>query len=258
MKRRLFGLCLTVILVLASAAAAYADDREGAAGWQVTFDGKKMDDNFTAAEMKDEINSLEPGDTVELTVTVKNTFDGQADWYMANKVTEILEKDNSIDGGIYDYLLTYTNKKTKKTTTLYSSEKFGGTGKNPGLSGATQSLDEYFYLDRLGSGESGVVKLKVALDGETLTNNYQGTDAELRMDFAAELIREDAGNNGGRSESSGSGNRREVIKTGDQSRVLVYVVMMLGAGLVLLLLAVLRMRKEREEYAAEDGRKGRN
>ncbi len=263
MKKRLFGLCLTVVLVLAFAVTASADEKEGTAGWQVTFDGKKMDDNFTAADIKDEINSLEPGDTVELTITLRNVSGSQTDWYMANKVTDVLEKNNSADGGIYDYLLTYMDNATGESTTLYSSEKFGGTGKYPGLSGAAQSLEEYFYLDRLGDGETGVVKLKVALDGETLTNNYQGTDAELRMDFAVELVPQDTdsgnpGNSGsnenGSSRNTGNRNNREVIKTGDQARVMLYVLLMLGAGLVFLLLAFVRMRRETEnEYAAADG-----
>ena len=114
---------------------------------------------------------MQPGDSVELTITLKNDFDGQADWYMKNKVLETLEDAGNAAGGAYDYLLTYTDT-AGETTTLYSSQKFGGDGKinGVGLHGATKTLENYFYLDRMGKDATGVVKLKVALDGETLVD----------------------------------------------------------------------------------------
>ncbi len=188
-KWRSAGVTAVLCFLLASSVSVWAEDRQGASGWQVTFDGKKMESNFTSADMSNEAGAMQPGDSVELTVTIKNTFDGQADWYMKNEVLESLEDAGDAAGGAYDYLLTYTDIKGQ-TTTLYSSEKFGGDGKigGVGLHGATNSLQNYFYLDRMGNGESGVVKLKVALDGETLVNDYQNTLARLQMDFATELV----------------------------------------------------------------------
>lgn len=255
-KERLLSLvrtvALTSALVLSSSMVlgqnASAEDRKGASGWQVTFDGKKMSSNFTTANMGDEINAMQPGDSVELTISLKNTHNSQADWYMKNEVLETLEDAGGASGGAYDYLLTYTDKKGE-TTTLYSSEKFGGDGKinGVGLHGATTTLDEYFYLDRMGNGDTGVVKLKVALDGETLVNNYQNTYAKLQMDFATELVQ------AGTTTTQTPGRGREVIKTGDQAQVMLYVLLMLGAGLVLMLLVMVRMREERREaYVAED------
>ena len=261
MKRRMGSLSglgpaivLTAALVLGSSMAsrttAFAEDRQGASGWQVTFDGKKMSSNFTTANMGDEINQMQPGDSVELTISLKNTCKEEADWYMKNEVLSTLEDAGNAAGGAYDYLLTYTD--TKGTlTTLYSSEKFGGDGRinGVGLHGATTTLENYFYLDRMGKGDTGVVKLKVALDGETLVNNYQNTYAKLQMDFATELV-------GGVSAPPGNtpGRNREVIKTGDQTQVMLYVLLMLGAGLILMLLAVMRMRRDRdEEFEKETG-----
>ncbi len=250
MKKRLIALCLAGILALASSVTTFAEDRKGASGWQVSFDGKKMSNNFSKSDMDDEIYAMEPGDSVELTISLKNTFNGQADWYMRNEVLETLEKSDEVSGGAYDYLLTYTDIKGT-TTTLYSSEKFGGEGRynGVGLKGATTTLDEYFYLDRLGNGETGVVKLKVALDGETLVNSYQNTLAVLQMDFATELVQ--PGTTAART--PGSTRNREIIKTGDQSQIMLYILLALGAGLVLLLMAFLRMRREEEEMEPETG-----
>ena len=127
-KRRSAGVMAVLCFLLASSVSVWAEDRQGASGWQVTFDGKKMESNFTSADMSNEAGAMQPGDSVELTVTIKNTFDGQADWYMKNEVLESLEDAGDAAGGAYDYLLTYTDIKGQ-TTTLYSSEKFGGDGK---------------------------------------------------------------------------------------------------------------------------------
>lgn len=248
-RRLLYG--LAAFLILASSLTVQAEDRKGASGWQVTFDGKKMKSNFNSSKINDEVIALQPGDSVELTIKLKNNYKGEVDWYMKNEVLETLEDAGEAAGGAYDYLLTYTDK-SKKTTTLYSSEKFGGDGRinGVGLHGATKTLDNYFYLDRTKKGDTGVVKLKVALDGETLVNDYQNTIARLQMDFATELAGNGAGNNGG---SGGSGGRREVIKTGDQTQMLLFVLLTLGAGLVFLLTVFIRLRRDSEEEESYEG-----
>ena len=259
-KKRLAGLSLTAcrasaVFLLAAAAGiladsvtAFAEDRQGASGWEVTFNGKKMESNFTSANIGDEINAMQPGDSVELTITLRNDFDGKADWYMKNEVLDALEDAKEAEGGAYDYLLTYKDA-AGETSTLYSSEKFGGDGRinGVGLHGATNTLDDYFYLDRMGKDARGVVKLKVALDGETLVNDYQNTFARLQMDFATELVEDEDTPTPTPTTRNRNIINREIIKTGDQTKVMLYVSLMLAAGLVLMLLAVIRMRREQEE-----------
>lgn len=253
-KWKHISLMAVLIFVLASSVSVLAEDRQGASGWQVTFDGKKLESNFTSADMSNEANAMQPGDSVEFTVTVKNTFDGKADWYMKNEVLQSLEDAGDAAGGAYDYLLTYTDT-AGQTTTLYSSEKFGGEGKinGVGLHGATQTLQNYFYLDRMGNGESGTVKLKVALDGETLVNDYQNTLARLQMDFATELVSGTGtgtpNSPGGPGGGDGGGSSRTAVKTGDDTKIMGYLVMMFVSGLVLLTGAVILFRRQQEEEA---------
>ena len=256
MKRIVRGACRIVALTLflAVSVTALAEDRQGASGWQVSFNGKKMESNFTTGNMSDEVNSMQPGDSVELTITLKNTFDGQADWYMKNEVLEALEDAGGAAGGAYDYLLTYTDA-AGETSTLYSSEKFGGDGRigGVGLHGATTTLKDYFYLDRMGDGAAGTVKLKVALDGETLVNDYQNTLARLQMDFATELVTPGTPTPG---TPGGSGtSEKKLIKTGDETDVMRNVVVMFVSGLVLLVGAFLLLRRQKEEPAVAEGRK---
>lgn len=240
MKKRLLCFGIVVLLALTSALTVSAEDRQGASGWQVTFDGKSLDSNFTKGKMDDELYNMQPGDSVELTISLKNTYNGEADWYMKNQVLETLEKaGNKAEGGAYDYLLTYTDAKGTMTT-LYASEKFGGdeTKNGEGLLAATKTLDDYFYLGRMSKGDTGTVKLKVALDGETLVGTYQNTLASLQMDFATEL-----------PTSRTTSLRPRSVRTGDQANIVLYVALSLIAGLVFLIVAILRLKKARQEVA---------
>ncbi|MCI8465919.1 MAG: hypothetical protein HFI63_08700 [Lachnospiraceae bacterium] len=262
MKRRFKGLSLAaaLVLLLTSSMTAFAEDRQGASGWQVSFNGKKMESNFTSGGMNDEVGAMQPGDSVELTITLKNDFDGQADWYMKNEVLQSLEDAGDAAGGAYDYLLTYTDT-AGETTTLYSSEKFGGDGRinGVGLHGATTTLEDYFYLDRMGSNASGTVKLKVALDGETLVNDYQNTLARLQMDFATELVSGTPGTPGTPTTPGGNTGTPtgKVIKTGDEADIMRNLLIMFGSGLILLVGGLVLLRRGREEKVpAETGTTG--
>lgn len=226
-----------------TAVTAFAEDRQGASGWQVTFDGKNMESNFTSSDISDEAIAMQPGDSVELTITLKNNYDGEVDWYMKNEVLEALEDAGKSEGGAYDYLLTYTDTKGELST-LYSSEKFGGEGRigGVGLHGAANTLEDYFYLDRMGKGETGVVKLKVALDGETLVNDYQNTLAKLQMDFATEL-------------AGSEGQRQRLVKTGDESKTLLFVILLFVSGMGLLIGAMFMLRdSQRKKETAEEAK----
>ena len=85
--------------------------------------------------------------------------------------------------------MTYRNGAGEEAT-LYSSENVGGDGKGglpeQGLHEATDSLEDFFYLDTLDAGGEGLITLKVCLDGETQGNAYQDTMAKLQMNFAVE------------------------------------------------------------------------
>ena len=50
-KWKSISLAAVLILILASSVSVLAEDRQGASGWKVTFDSKKMESNFTSADM---------------------------------------------------------------------------------------------------------------------------------------------------------------------------------------------------------------
>ena len=194
MKKKILCLVMTLVMTAGAATTAFARDYQGADGWQVTFDGSKMSSNFQDNDVTDEMANIQPGDSIELKVNVMNSDSGSTDWYMTNEVIQTLEDaQQSAAGGGYSYRLTYVGS-DKKETVLYDSTTVGGEGSSKageGLKQVDNSTQEYFYLGRLASQESGTVHLTVGVEGETQGNGYQLTLAKLRMNFATEKVAQD-------------------------------------------------------------------
>ncbi len=268
MKKRWMGLLLACAMVLGDGAAARAEDYKGDPGWSVEFTGSKMESNFNTSDINDAIYDLQPGDSIDISVALKNTAGGSVDWWMTNKVLQSLEDSQRVAAsGGYTYTLAYQPPRGELET-LYSSDTVGGerTGDmdvGEGLHEATESLDEYFYLDTLGTGEQGTISLTVALDGETQGNTYQDTLANLTLNFAVEERRNpvpvndgddgDGGNGGdGGGEDGGGGNpgrgpEGQPPRTSDDSSLMLYVGISLGSGLALLLVALYSLHRSRRE-----------
>ena len=191
MKRNWMGLLLACSMMLGDGATAFAEDYQGDPGWAVDFTGSGMESNFNTSDINDAIYNLQPGDSIDISVALKNTGANDADWWMTNKVLQSLEDSQRVAAsGGYSYILTYQPPRGELET-LYSSDTVGGerTGDmdvGEGLHEATESLSEYFYLDTLKAGEQGTISLTVALDGETQGNTYQDTLANLTLNFAVE------------------------------------------------------------------------
>jgi hypothetical protein len=160
---------------------------------------------------------------------------------MTNKVIKSMEDNSVANGGAYTYKLTYTNPGSK-VTTLYDSETVGGetTTGGQGLHEATNGLEDYFFLDTLKTGQSGKVTLKIGLDGETQGNNYQDTLADLQMNFAVELEKKG-------TTTENVVNRTNVVRTGDEMRLMPLYIGMVVSGALFLALAVIGRRADREE-----------
>ena len=51
MKKKILCLVLTLVLTAGAATTAFAKDYQGADGWNVTFDGSKMNSNFQDSDV---------------------------------------------------------------------------------------------------------------------------------------------------------------------------------------------------------------
>ena len=266
MKKKILCLVMTLVMTAGAATTAFARDYQGADGSQVTFDGSKMSSNFQDNDVTDEMANIQPGDSIELKVNVMNSDSGSTDWYMTNEVIQTLEDaQQSAAGGGYSYRLTYVGS-DKKETVLYDSTTVGGEGSSKtgeGLKQVDNSTQEYFYLGRLASQESGTVHLTVGVEGETQGNGYQLTLAKLRMNFATEKVAQDTVTTIEKTEKTEVREEDKVItttkrvKTGDTNLMLRYSVIALASGVVCLILAVVTMnrRKKEAETAQRKGEK---
>lgn len=253
---------MAVAMTVGITATAHAEDFVSSRNWLVDFDGDKMNSNFSSQEMAEEIYGILPGDTMELQVKIKNSGKDDTDWYMSNEVLESLEEGSAAEGGAYTYVLSYYDPSGEEAV-LYDSQTVGGEGSVAGLEGlhqATDSLEDYFYLDRLTKGETAAVYLRVELDGETQGNSYQNTLASLQMNFAVEkaapATRVEQGEDTIiRKTVTGASNtvRRTITrpKTGDTTNILLYSAIALASGIVLLVLGVITVKRRRENEKGE-------
>lgn len=260
-------LLLTLVLVSSMSGAALAESSsyEGVC----SFTGSKMVSSFSSAEVARAVENLQPGDDVTFTVTYKNLYGDDTDWYMENSVIRTLENtdkrkknayvtgnDDAENGG-YTYELTQYSASGEKKV-LFSNSRLGGdegtvpklnggSGNMTGLEPATNALDEWFFIDTLAKNETGKVVLHVAFDGETEVNDYMDTNGELNLRFAVELP------------ESGSRNKK-TVKTGDQTNLIRWAVICLASGILLFMLFLISRRKDREarETAGGRGRSGRS
>lgn len=96
MKKKILCLAMAAVMAVGIHTTAFAETLQGGSDWKVEFNGSKMSSNFTSADMKKDIFQLQPGDTMELQVGLKNTSEKDADWYMTNEVLKSLEDSQSI------------------------------------------------------------------------------------------------------------------------------------------------------------------
>lgn len=236
MKKRILCLAMTMIMVVGAGMTVNAKDYQGKDGWLVNFADGKMQSNFESSDISDDASNVQPGDSITLKVQIKNSESGETDWYMTNEVLQTLEDaKDSADGGGYEYRLSYVDASGNEDV-IYDSETVGGDtddANNEGLREATDSLEDYFYLDRLASGETGNIYLRLAVDGETQGNGYQETFATLRMNFAVEEVAE------------GTTTTKRVVKTGDTSNAMLFSALALASGVVLLVLGLKTMNNKK-------------
>ena len=255
MKKKILCLAMIALMVIGTPLTANAEHFEGCKNWNVTFDGNTMKDNFTGSDVTETILNIQPGDSITVQINLKNTASKKTDWYLNNEVLQTLEDSNEVaEGGAYTYLLKYHDPSGTETV-LYDSNLGGDKQEDDKAEGLEQATfgrkDEFVYLDRLNKGESGYVSLYIELDGETQGNAYQETLAKLRMKFAVEKVNDETITKEIKKEG-----KDEVIvvtqyvpgmvKTGDNSKLVLFSSLALVSGLGILVYAFVLMKKRHE------------
>lgn len=273
MKKRILRPVTALMLLACFLLPAHAEEYTGSRNWSVTFDGEDMVSSFVTNDLTAPIAGLQPGDEIVLSVTLRNDTDYATNWYMTNEVLESLE-NGIANGGAYTYTLRYLG--SGEEMELYNSDTVGGDD-SEGLLDATDSLKDYFYLDRLEPGAAAKISLEIGLDGETQGNDYQGTQAALQMNFAAEQAADNpkgsdpapssptaqvspgpSGSPGGGTNPTaspkptpGSALKTSNIKTGDESQLGLWTALLIlstASALLLIVFAVKNRRKDGEAH----------
>ena len=247
MKKKLLCLVMGLVMLAGSSLTVFAEDYQGRTDLLAEFTGDEIRSNYSRSDFTDEFSQVQPGDSVQMNIAIRNSDDSETDWYMTNEIIETLEDAmSSAEGGAYEYRLSYTDKDGAETV-LYDSDTVGGETAAGGLEGLhefTGAADEYFFLDRLASGESGRVNLWLRVDGETQGNGYQLTLAELRVNFAVEKVPEaERRTEMNRTTSDSDIRVVTTVQTGDAAKLMLWSGVALGCGLVLVAAAVWMRKK---------------
>lgn len=248
MKRNILSIICLLCIIASIAVPAYADSFKSNVGtvW-FAADGKTMQNDFAAKSVTEELykrlSTLQPGDDVTFTINLENRYSkpkSSTNWYMTSEIIRSLERVGATaSGGGYEYDLKYIGKNSQ---VLYSSTTVGGdptekqTADEQGLIEVNKALKEdyekdgvsYFFLDNFEPAQTGEIVLKIALDGETQGNSYQDRLADLRMNFAVQLV-----------EPTGTTTPpRTAPKTGDSHNLIPYYIAMIISGLLFLYFAL--------------------
>ena len=263
MKNKIFVFAAVVLAFLSVPLVVHAETYSGGNGWNVTFDGTNLNSTFKSSDVNDTMRQLQPGDTVNITLQLHNTYDALTDWYMTNEVLQSLEDSQSVaNGGAYSYVLTYIDP-TGASELIYSSETIGGENagiQDQGLHQATGTLEDFFYLGDLDIGETAQILLTVSLEGETQGNDYQDTLAKLQMNFGVEVLDDIVGvtidENGNRIRrriSTGStgvpGMVVRSVKTGDDMASTPFILTTLLLGVAFVILGIFKSVRDGKKEA---------
>ena len=254
MKKKVLCLAMALVMLAGGSLTAHAEELKGQDGWRAEFNGKKIVSNFDSGTLADEAGNVQPGDSITLKVEIKNSDTGSTDWYMTNEAIQSLEDAADVaQGGAYSYSLAYKGPKGQEIE-IYNSENVGGestTGKLEGLHQATNTLNDYFYLDRLESGKSGTETLKVTVEGETQNNDYQKTLAKLQMTFAVEKVTASVVKHTPGKVHTETRMITNRVQTGDTAHILLFCLLGLTSGLVLLFIGVKSSKRRKNGQKGE-------
>ena len=244
LAKRIGILLLSMALMFGMAIPAVAETIESETKSEVTFTSdSKLESTFHDDVIDDTIlEDLEPGDVAVFRIDVKNENAEEINFWMDHRTIDSLETWGSNlerSGAGYGFVVQYESG-GKTQTLYYSGLQIEGVDFDPNTPSSMREMkinkDTYIYLDTYASGEGGTVVLTILLDGETMGNDYQVTKAQIATEFAVEILE-----------------TGEIIVTGDTTNMLGYFIAMAAAGLIILVLAFILVRRRRTAAGPEDG-----
>ena len=254
-------LCLAAVCVFSFGMTTTVMADTIPASTSVTYNGKTLSNEET--DLKDIIKNVQPGDTASISVDLYNNSSNTTYYYLTTSVQESLERESQAANGAYTVSLVYQNENGNETV-LYNNDMVGGEKTtNAEALKQVQITDKnsFVYLDSIPAGGKGKILFNITLDGNTQDNSYMNTLADLQFVFAVENAPETINQYEERYTPG------EVVtvkkpdtvvtileelvplapKTGDVMIPMVISMVAFVGGLILLVWAVVLMKKKNEE-----------
>ena len=223
MKKFSLGILTAFVLLLSLTVTAIAAEADYNYDLGTTeYDGSKL--NTSKVDVS--LDQLVPGESAQFTVTLKNSSDKETDWYMSNEAIWSFENNEELSGGAYTYILSYNGDE------IYNNEVVGGVKPDDPAEAhdSTDALgDDYFFLGTLSKGQTAKVTLYVELDGLSQDDDFMESLSEIVLKFAVE-----------------EQETNTIIKTGDTTKTLPFYIGAGVAGVAIIVLLVVRVRKNRK------------
>ena len=223
MKKLSLGILTAFVLLLSLTVTAIAAEADYNYDLGTTeYDGSKL--NTSNVDVS--LDQLVPGESALFTVTLKNSSDKETDWYMSNEAIWGFENNQELSGGAYTYILSYNGDE------IYNNEVVGGVKPDDPADthDSTDALgDDYFFLGTLSKGQTAKVTLYVELDGLSQNDDFMDSLSEIKLKFAVE-----------------EKETNTIIKTGDTTKALPFFIGAGVAGVAIIVLLVVRIRKNRK------------
>lgn len=190
MKKKILNIVLALTVVIAgfTGFSNTAQAENVGVSWDVDYDGTQVTSHFAEKYKdgtKDALSQVMPGDNLYYEVTYTNKSKEAANFYVNAGVVRTLESSSDGGaGGAYSYVITNNGE------VLFDSETVGGDNETKvGLDQVDKGESSYFSLGSIQPGQSGVIKVSVKLDGNTINNAYMTTLLEKELAPAALDIR---------------------------------------------------------------------
>ena len=233
MKKTIKTLLLSLLVIVLCSSTCFAENSKFTG--TCTYNGSKITSDFDSKSFAAAIRNLEPGDSLDYTVTYKNGTSELTRWYLKTSVLETLEENKKqAENGGYTYVLKNIGPDGKETV-LFDNSEVGGenvTNKLQGLKQATNATGDYFFIQNLKAGQSGKTVLHVEFDGETEVNDYMDTYGKLMIAYAVE--------------KDSAKTSTTTVKTGDSVKMWKLYALG-GAALVAMILLIFSWRKDRKK-----------
>ena len=236
MKRGIISTLLAACLAVCLFSAAFAAEQP-----TVTYDGSKITYNYADTnQFGSAFENMAPGEARTLEILLSNTSGEEANFFMDTAVVKAFEDAVKANGAAYQVTMDVVQDGT--VTNIYGGAN-GSTvgGNNSGLYDLNGNLNKTFLTAKVPAGKTAAVRLTVALDGETNTNNYQALTGTFQFKFS--VIKDDVYTPAINSQNTSV--LTNIVATGDQAQLALYILILAVslAAITVIILAAKRRKK---------------